>query len=159
VTLGQGKPAYVPGTGGGGAPPGTQVKELWFEFEGQDSWIQDYYSAEDWNSSNDVAMSIVIPDDFNALVEASVHAILKTDAVDRTVDIDSQYGQDGDLYNANTESDSLSGITIGNDDHMSFSVASILTGISAGDRCSIYLDMTNSWGSGGATLGFLLRYT
>jgi len=105
--------------------------------------------------------NVVVPDDFVSLVSVEAIVIVSgagAPGAGKDIDLNSNCGNVGEAYNANSESDTTSTYTIPAQNVVwEMNVSSVFSGISAGDYCGINIDHN---GIGGSIdyLGIKLRY-
>lgn len=103
--------------------------------------------------------NLVVPLNFNTLVNAYLwfrHSGLSTG--DKDIDVVSRYGGDGEAFDENTESDTITvNKTVNSASTYQYDISSVLTGISAGQ--SVGLAITNSTGISTSMCGGVLEYT
>ena len=98
-----------------------------------------------------------VPDDFHALVSAQVVVIPGGTVPAANIDLSSNYGAPGELFNANSESDVASTFPLVINQINGIDVSTVLTGIAADDSVGVLLDNNNVTG-GYLILGMHFKY-
>lgn len=86
-----------------------------------------------------------VPEDFNELVEAFILCYPSTPGTNVDIDLESQYGKEGEIYNNHTESDLTSTYTMVANILQKLDVSSVLQGIEAGDFGAVRITLKQTW--------------
>ena len=105
-----------------------------------------------------INLELMIPDDFTTLV--SIQAIMIPGATNATanIDLNSDYGAVGEVYNVNSESNTTNTYALTTQVITGIDLSSVAAGIAAGDFFGVLISHT-SIGASANYLGALLRYT
>ncbi len=99
-----------------------------------------------------------VPDDFHTLVTAQVLIVAPQTHAAANIDLETNYGAPGELFNANVETDATLTFAITLDEITEIDVSSVLTGIAVDD--TVGLQLSNDTVAGGyLILGIHLTYT
>lgn len=98
-----------------------------------------------------------VPFDFNSIVSAGLVVIPAGDVVGGNIDLSTEYGAIGEVYNLNTETDTTSTYSFTTNQLGLLSITTVLTGVAAGDYVGLLVNHL-AIGTTLNYLGLLLRY-
>lgn len=128
----------IPIKGGTVAPPPT-VQQRFYTATNYDANFGDY-RVQNISGTGAFRFTFDVPDNFVSLVSLVMRCIAQADVVDESIELFSDYGTPGELFDANSEDDTTSLFSFTEDEIAELDISSVFTNLAAGQSCGVFID-------------------
>ncbi len=137
---------------------GSPTKDAWFPAETSSNFFTTY-RARSLSGTGQFNFDFRVPRDFTSII--SLVAVCAPNAnfgAAGAIDLESNYGADGESVGAHNETQSLTGLSGTQDVWTEIDISGVFTALAAGDYCGVNLDVISGIGTGVNYIGIRLRY-